>query len=423
MEVFKEDKYFSQKIIDLTLLNDFSLLISELPFIEAETLKKVTYLCGQLFDAAQTSIILRIGKTDEFKVVSGWDKFNNNPEWIGICYSSDSSLGLTLEKAISGNNTIFLSNLILDHKIVDSLGTFSYIFELEKTYLIPLKKSDVFFGFLTIKFADKIPDNSKIGYCDYIGKILSSALSNSNLYKNNLEIKSYLENMIQNSRDAIISLDLTGKIILWNEGAEDIFGYNEREIIGKNFYYLFSSESRSKISREWIELLTGRVINCADAKGLKKEGNKISVSYTISPIKDTLENVVGMSIIFRDLTAQKNTESHISESKSRLQSVFDNLEDYIILFDLEKNILMANKAAIKFSGISLKKLIGSYSYMILEEIKENDPVELTIKTRRISTIEKFEFQKKIYNLKSIPVLDSIGKITGVILQITDITEK
>ncbi|GIW22027.1 MAG: hypothetical protein KatS3mg068_1034 [Candidatus Sericytochromatia bacterium] len=129
--------------------------------------------------------------------------------------------------------------------------------------------------------------------------------------------------------------------------------------------------------------------------------------------------IIGVSIIFRDLTDKKKLEKDILESKSRLQAIFDGLNAVIVLFSLENEILMANKEALKLANIAPKELIGKKNYILLDEIKMK-PLEIVKKSKKIFSIDKVFFQAKEYNLKLIPVFDSIGNIISIILYAQEI---
>jgi PAS domain S-box-containing protein len=373
------------KVKTLTGLNNFSLLISSLIYnLDKDTLTKVVAFCGHIFESSHCALIMLSDQRKEAEIVAGWQKDNPSVPWVGLKYAIDSPLGIVLNETLYNKNVVSLSEILNDPNLINSLGEFSEIFDLNTTILIPLFRLDNFFGFLVFRNKDLIKPIS-VENTNYpteekesslylqrfeelgstIAHILSGALLNAKLYNNNIEIKFYLSNLIKSSRDAIISLDLSGKIILWNQGAQDIFGFNEEEIIGKNFYYLFSSESRIKVTGEWIEILTGRVIMGEEGIGLKKEGDKISISYTLSPINDKANDIIGVSIIFRDLTERKKLEQDISDSKNRLQAIFDSLSDHIVLFDLQHKILMANKIAINFTGLAPRELIGQNRYQLI----------------------------------------------------------
>ncbi len=421
----KNVQELEKRVKTLTSLNEFSLLINSIIYsMGKETLGKVVDFCGQIFESTHCALILNSEEKKESEIVAGWQKDKKDPSWVGLRYGADSPMGIIFNDSMINKNITYLADILLDINILDSLGEFGEIFSLKSTILVPLHRLDSFFGFIAFRnTTGNIERYREIGRT--IGHMLSSALLNAKLYKNNIEIKYYLSNLIKNSRDAIISLDLSGKIILWNEGAERIFGYTEAEIKSKNFYYLFSSESRAKVTGEWIEILTGRVIMGEESVGLKKDGNKISVSYTLSPINDNSQNIVGVSIIFRDLTERRKLEQGISESKNRLQAIFDSLNDHIVLFDLQHRILMANKISINFSGFAPRELIGQKNYKLIENIQidQLSPIEFTIKTKKSFSIDELICENRIFNLKTFPVFDSIRKLTSIILHIRELTKE
>jgi PAS domain S-box-containing protein/putative nucleotidyltransferase with HDIG domain len=114
-----------------------------------------------------------------------------------------------------------------------------------------------------------------------------------------------LASIVIGSDDAIISKNLDGVITTWNRGAEKIFGYTAEEAIGKNVEILIPPERYKDEALIFKQILLGQRVSHFEAIRLCKDGKKITVSITVSPIFDGNGNVVGASKIARDITAQK----------------------------------------------------------------------------------------------------------------------
>ncbi len=119
---------------------------------------------------------------------------------------------------------------------------------------------------------------------------------------------SYFTSAVYSSQDAIIGKDLNGKIISWNFGAERIYGYTEKEIVGKSINTLLTKEWQEKNVILLASLREGKIIENLEMKHVNKNGGVIDVSVTHSVIRDSEGSVIGASVIARDVTQVKELE-------------------------------------------------------------------------------------------------------------------
>jgi PAS domain S-box-containing protein len=126
--------------------------------------------------------------------------------------------------------------------------------------------------------------------------------------------------IVESSDDAIVSKDLNGIITSWNQGAERIFGYKAEEIIGQPVTIIIPPELHDDEPRILAKIRAGKRIDHFQTVRVRKNGERIDVSLTVSPVKDRHGNIIGAAKIARDITQQKKLEAalHISE---RLASV------------------------------------------------------------------------------------------------------
>lgn len=120
-----------------------------------------------------------------------------------------------------------------------------------------------------------------------------------------------LASIVDNSFDAIVSKDLNSIIQTWNGAAERLFGYTAEEAIGKSVLMLIPSNLASEEEDIIARLRAGERVESYDTIRLRKDGTSISVSLTISPIKDSEGTIVGASKIARDISAAREAEQRI----------------------------------------------------------------------------------------------------------------
>ncbi|HSY90308.1 MAG TPA: PAS domain S-box protein [Candidatus Binatus sp.] len=131
------------------------------------------------------------------------------------------------------------------------------------------------------------------------------------------EMRERLAAVVDSSDDAIISKTLGGIINTWNRGAERVFGYLAAEIIGKPMLMLIPPE-RAHEERSILERVArGESVEHFETVRVRKDGTKIDISATISPVKDSTGTIIGASKIARDITARNRSEAALSQSNAR----------------------------------------------------------------------------------------------------------
>src|SRR5208282_4000434 len=129
------------------------------------------------------------------------------------------------------------------------------------------------------------------------------------------EYRSRLASIIDSSDDAIIGKDLDGIITSWNKGAERIYGYTPEEAVGKHISFLVPSERPDEIPGILRKIAQGETIQHYESARVTKDGRRLDVSISVSPLRDAKGDIVGASAIARDITAQKRAESQLRQSQ------------------------------------------------------------------------------------------------------------
>lgn len=115
----------------------------------------------------------------------------------------------------------------------------------------------------------------------------------------------HLAEVVRSSEDAVMSKDLQGYVTSWNPGAERIYGYTEKEAVDHHISFLIPSDHKNEEMRILERIRRGERVRTYETERIRKDGVRIDVSLTISPIEDPEEGIIGASIIARDITAEK----------------------------------------------------------------------------------------------------------------------
>lgn len=123
-----------------------------------------------------------------------------------------------------------------------------------------------------------------------------------------------------NSSDAILSKTLDGVITSWNTAAQQIYGYSADEIIGQSVSLLIPPERLDEFNEIMRRLRQGEQIDHLETARVCRDGRRIDVSVTISPIIDGHNQIIGISTIARDITARKQAEEALRRAHDELEA-------------------------------------------------------------------------------------------------------
>jgi PAS domain S-box-containing protein len=148
----------------------------------------------------------------------------------------------------------------------------------------------------------------------------------------------YLASITGASADAILSLDTTGVIRSWNRGAGIIFGYTADEIIGEPLTRLFPSDlgPRDEEMRQAQRADAEGVLRHYETERIARDGRRVVVDITRTPLRDDNGRVVGTSVIMRDITQRKTQEAIVEEERARIaRDLHDGLAQNLYFLGLK----------------------------------------------------------------------------------------
>jgi len=172
------------------------------------------------------------------------------------------------------------------------------------------------------------------------------------------DLRSQLAAIVEQSNDAIFSRRLDGIITTWNAAAERIFGYPADEIIGRSSRVLLPSGQRDEFRQLLVRLRRGEIIEHFKTVRLRKDGRRIQVSLTLSPVRDARKRLVGFSTITRDFTDERRTINMLARREQELQDLFEEASVGIALTARDGTILRSNRAFCDLLDRESEQVIG-----------------------------------------------------------------
>ena len=173
---------------------------------------------------------------------------------------------------------------------------------------------------------------------------------------------SRLAAIITSADDGIISKTLQGVITSWNAGAQRIFGYTEDEIVGRSVLTLIPPELHSEEDVILSRIRAGERVEHYETVRVGKEGRRVEVSLTISPIKGPDGSIVGASKIVRDITGKKETEAKLKEQTEVVETINRIGQMLAGELDQQKLIQSVTDAATELTGAEF----GAFFYNVVE---------------------------------------------------------
>jgi PAS domain S-box-containing protein len=243
--------------------------------------------------------------------------------------------------------------------------------------------------------------------------------------------------IVESSDDAIVSKTLDGVIRSWNVAAERVFGYTAAEAVGKPITLIIPPERLDEERSILDRLRRGGRVEHFETVRVAKDGRRLDISLTVSPVRDADGQVVGASKIARDITERKRVEEALarvtaeSERRRRLyEAILSGTPDFVYVFSLDHRVLYANDALIEMWGHSPEDTIGKTFLEIGYEPwhaemhgREIDQVRATKTPVRGEVPFAGTHGRRTYDYIFVPVMGADGEVEAVAGTTRDVTER
>ncbi len=221
--------------------------------------------------------------------------------------------------------------------------------------------------------------------------------------------------IVEFSQDGIIGKTLDGVVTSWNFGAERMYGYTAREMIGRPIEVVVAPECRSQMVAVFEQLRRGERVEPFETTRVRKDGERFDISLTLSPVHDAAGRLVGASGIDRDISDRKQ----IDETRQQLAAIVESSQDGIIGKTLDRFVTTWNSGAERMYGYTAQEMIGRPIDLIVPPENRDELVAAFEQVRRGMRMEPFETvrvrkdgRRLDISLTLSPLYDAAGQLVG-----------
>ncbi len=151
-----------------------------------------------------------------------------------------------------------------------------------------------------------------------------------------------LETTLLSIGDAVIATDVNGKITRINKVAQQLTGYNKEEAIGRNLsdvFHIINGKTRKPAINPFVKVIVnGKTVGLAnDTILLSKKDKEYQIADSAAPIKDENDDIIGVVLVFRDVTDEYEMQKKLKENKKRLESLYNSMNEGLCLHEVIYN--------------------------------------------------------------------------------------
>jgi PAS domain S-box-containing protein len=173
-----------------------------------------------------------------------------------------------------------------------------------------------------------------------------------------MDVQARLAAIVDSSFDAILSKDLNGTLTSWNRAAERLYGYSAAEAVGGHISLIVPPERQAELEGILARIGRGQHVEPFETVRVRKDGTRLDIFLTVSPIKDAEGRVVGASAIARDITQRKRAQEELHRNREQLRDFLENATVGLHWVGPDGTILWANKAEIEMLGYAEEEYVG-----------------------------------------------------------------
>jgi two-component system sporulation sensor kinase A len=252
----------------------------------------------------------------------------------------------------------------------------------------------------------------------------------TSLSKEHFYMKELLQSHVETTADAISIRDMQGNILLVNSAFEKIYGWTYQDLI--NDPYCLVPENLINETKEIFQQikLSGKKISGYETVRNRKDGTIVQVGLTASPIRDTVGNIVGTSVIARDITDRKKAEEALLESEAKYRILVENTNDIISTYDLNMKKIFVSPSVELHLGYSQYEYlqVGTFDFIHPDDVKKIVDLQQSIFIHKKNVQIEVRLRHKngswVYlESRCVPILSENSEIESYLIVSRNITER
>jgi len=242
-----------------------------------------------------------------------------------------------------------------------------------------------------------------------------------------------LQITFESIKEGITITDLEGRIVMTNEAALRMSGYNRKEeVVGRSGLDFIADRDRAKAMADLASQLTRKVgSTVSHYTMIDREGNEYFAEVSASVMPDIHGNPIGFIAVVRDITARRQMERALLQSEEKLRSTFESIDDSIVVIDSEGHVIDVNEAAIRIVGFNSKKEVIGINAFELISPQDRERVMRDFASRQEGhfhqrmeyAIRPIHGEEFVAEVTASSLSDTSGNPIGYIAVIRDITER
>ncbi|MFZ5596363.1 MAG: sensor domain-containing diguanylate cyclase/phosphohydrolase [Bacillota bacterium] len=235
--------------------------------------------------------------------------------------------------------------------------------------------------------------------------------------------------------DAVIAVENDTRVVMINQVAENLTGWKQSEAIGrplKDIFHIVNEYTREEVeSPVYKVLLKGKVVGLANHTALiARDGTERSIADSAAPIRDASGKILGVILVFRDVTEERRREEALRESEKNLRRITDNMLDIISEVDENITFKYVSPSHLSIFGYDPDVMIGRNIFEYLHPDDLDKGRESFKKVMRDASPGRVELRYKhadghylwldtVYN----PLVDEFGRVYGAVLGSREVTDR
>jgi two-component system, cell cycle sensor histidine kinase and response regulator CckA len=232
--------------------------------------------------------------------------------------------------------------------------------------------------------------------------------------------------IVASADDGIVSKTLDGTILTWNTGAERIFGYTAAEMVGHSVYRLIPPELHHEEQIILARIGKGEHVAHYETTRMRKNGTRVEIALTVSPVRDATGTIIGASSIKRDITERRQA----TETLARLAAIVESSDDVILTKSLDGTVTSWNASGQRIFGFSPDEIVGRSINLLVPERLQDEERSILARVAEGEHVAHYETMRRRKNgselhvsLTISPLRNAHGEVTGASSIMRDVTEQ